>query len=287
VSSRLIVNADDYGLSPGVSRGILEAHRRGIVTSTTVMVNRPGIEEQISDALACPSLGIGLHFVFTTGQPVLPQSSIPGLVDEDGRFLDQHSVWAVADDIPVDQLRAELEAQLARFISLAGRLPDHIDCHHFVHVYPPFFQAYVDLAAEARLPLRIPFPLEVRRDHAVRVLPYLEGFPQNMVQDMVVANSALVLGRALAHPDHFISTFFGREMLTPGNLMRLLWALPEGTTELMCHPGYCDEGLAPCSYWRERETELAILTSRVVQNQVDALGVELVTFGSLSHAAQD
>jgi len=277
----LIVNADDYGRAPGVSRGILAAHREGIVTSTTVMVNQPGVEEQLAEALACPGLGVGLHLVYTAWRPVLPPEQVPDLVDDNGLFLEQHDVWARAEQIPLDQLQAELTAQLERFVDLAGRLPDHLDCHHFVHLYPPFFQVYADLAARFHLPLRIPFPPETEFEQAARTLPFLEGFPRDLVRGMIVTNSALVKARRLAHPDRFISTFFGRGALTLEALFGLLETLPGGVTELMCHPGYDDPALAASSYRAEREIELHLLTHPAVQDRVKALGIELVTFSAL------
>jgi predicted glycoside hydrolase/deacetylase ChbG (UPF0249 family) len=281
MSKQLIVNADDYGRAPGVSRGILAAHREGIVTSTTVMINQPGVEEQLAQALACPNLGLGLHLVFTAWRPVLPAEEVPGLVDDNGLFLEQHDVWARAEQIPLDQLQAELTAQLERFVDLAGRLPDHLDCHHFVHLYPPFFQVYAELAARFHLPLRIPFPPETEFEQAARTLPFLEGFPRDLVRGMIVTNSALVKARRLAHPDRFISTFFGRGALTLEALFGLLETLPGGVTELMCHPGYDDPALAASSYRAEREIELHLLTHPAVQDRVKALGIELVTFSAL------
>jgi predicted glycoside hydrolase/deacetylase ChbG (UPF0249 family) len=281
MSGQLIVNADDYGRSPGVSRGILQAHREGIVTSTTVMINQPGVEHQLAEALDCPHLGLGLHLTFSAWRPVLPAEAVPGLLDEDGMFLDQHTLWARAEEIPIDQLRAELAAQFERFVALAGGPPDHLDCHHFVHLYPPFFQVYADLAAGFHLPLRIPFPPEADFRQAAKTLPFLEGFPRDRVRGMIATNSALIRARRLAHPDHFVSTFFGRRALTLDNLLALLEALPEGVSELMCHPGYDDPHLAPSTYRAEREIELALLTQPPVRERVRDLGIELVTFGVL------
>jgi predicted glycoside hydrolase/deacetylase ChbG (UPF0249 family) len=278
---QLIVNADDYGRAPGVSRGILQAHLEGIVTSTTVMINQPGIQAQLADALACPRLGIGLHLVFTAWRPILSPETIPGLVGPDGQFLDQHTLWARAEKAPLDQLRAELTAQVERFIILAGRLPDHLDCHHFVHLYPPFFQVYADLAARVHLPLRVPFPPETEFQAAVKTLPFLEGFPRDLVRGMIVTNSALLRARALVHPDRFIGTFFGKKALTAGNLLNLLDTLPEGSSELMCHPGYDDSALAASTYRAERQRELTILTHPAVRARVAELGIELSTFSLL------
>lgn len=282
MNRRLIVNADDYGRSPGVSRGILQAHREGIVTSTTVMINQPGVEAQLEEALACSELGLGLHLVFSAWRPVLPSGAIPGLVDEQGAFLDQHTLWARAEEIPADELRAELTAQVERFIHLAGRPPDHLDSHHFVHLHPPFFQVYADLAEQYSLPLRVPFPPETDFVQAVRTLPFLEDFPHDLVRGMVATNSALLASRGLAYPEHFIGTFFGREVLTLETLLKLLRGLPAGVSELMCHPGYNDAALASSTYRAEREIELKLLTAPAVCEQVQALDIELVTFGTLA-----
>jgi chitin disaccharide deacetylase len=283
---RLIVNADDYGRAPGVCQGILEAHRSGIVTSTTVMINQPGIEDHLAAALARPGLGVGLHLVFTAGKPLLPVERVPGLVDRTGHFLDQHTVWARAERLPVAELRQELAAQVQRFAALAGHLPDHLDCHHFVHLYPPFFQVYADLATEYGLPLRVPFPVEADFRVAAGALPYLEEFPKDLVRGMIVTNSSLLRARKLVYPDHFVGAFFGRRALELETLFRLLAALPAGTSELMCHPGYDDPALAGSSYRSDRELELALLTDPRVRAQVDALDIELVTFGILQGAGR-
>lgn len=281
MTRHLIVNADDYGRTPGVSQGILTAHREGIVTSTTVMINRPDIATHLREALACPDLGVGLHLVFTAGRSVLDAEAVPDLLGTDGVFIDQHTLWAQADHIPLDQLRAELAAQIEHFVDLAGQLPDHLDCHHFVHLYPPFFQVYADLAQDYQLPLRVPFPTETDFDAALKTLPYLEGFPRDMVRGMIVTNSALLKPRQVSYPDRFIGTFFGRAALTLDFLLSLLDNLPEGTSELMCHPGSNDPGLATSTYRDEREIEMSLLTHPSVRQRIKAREIDLVTFREL------
>ena len=279
---KLIVNADDFGRSPGVSRGILRAHQEGLVTSTSVMINQPGVEAQLVEALACSNLGIGLHLVFTAGRPLLSSTDIPSLVDEDGFFLDQHTLWAQAGSVSSAQLLSELTTQVERFAALASQWPDHLDCHHFVHLFSPFFQVYADLAARFHLPLRVPFPPATDFRKAVGTLPFLEGFPNNLVRGMIVTNSALLRARGLAYPDRFISTFYGPEALTLDHLLHLLEILPAGISELMCHPGYDDPPLALSTYRRERETELALLTQPTVLSYVKEAGIQLVTFDTLT-----
>jgi predicted glycoside hydrolase/deacetylase ChbG (UPF0249 family) len=282
MSRELIVNADDFGRSPGVSRGILKAHRQGIVTSTTVMINQQGVDVQLQEALNRTELGIGLHLAFTAWRPVLPPSRVPDLVDRQGHFLDQHTIWAQAESIPLRQLRDELTAQVDRFTELAGHPPDHLDCHHFVHLYPPFFALYADLAARLGLPLRAPFPVQTDFEKAIGTLPFLAGFPTDLVRGMVATNSALLQTRGLAHPSHFESTFFGRDAVSLEHLLRLLDNLPTGVSELMCHPGYADTGLTQSTYQLERELELAVLTDPILPEELAKRDICLVTFSALT-----
>lgn len=119
----LIVNADDFGLSPGVNYGIIEAHRHGLVTSTTAMMNAGGIEHAAEISADYPLLGVGLHFVLSYGRPL---SAMPSLVREGhlGKW-----VWEVAKQgsLADEDIVAELHQQFDRFVSLFGRQPTHID----------------------------------------------------------------------------------------------------------------------------------------------------------------
>jgi len=127
----LIVNADDFGASSGINRGILEAHQRGILTSTSLMVNMPAALEAIELSRAFPKLGIGLHVNFTG--------------ESEGPVVD------IADS---DACRVELARQFDRFVALTERLPSHLDSHHHVHRRKNLLPSFLDLAARYRLPLR-------------------------------------------------------------------------------------------------------------------------------------
>jgi predicted glycoside hydrolase/deacetylase ChbG (UPF0249 family) len=133
--------------------------------------------------------------------------------------------------------------------------------------------------------MRVPFPVETDFGQAIDALPYLEAFPHDLVKGMVVSNSALLSSRKLVYPDHFISTFFGRKALTLDFLLHLLDTLPDGVSELMCHPGYVDSDLNS-GYREERETELALLTNPVVRERIEKLGIELVTFDAVRSAPE-
>jgi chitin disaccharide deacetylase len=128
---RLIVNADDFGAGRGINRGIVEAHRDGILTSASMMVDMPGSEEAARLAAALPGLSVGLHAVLT-GESEAP------LVDFDER----------------ERCRADLRRQVRRFAQLTGRSPTHLDSHHNVHRDPRLLPLFFELAEEHRLPLR-------------------------------------------------------------------------------------------------------------------------------------
>ena len=125
----LIVNADDFGADDGTTRGIILAHERGIVTSTSLMVDMPGARDAVGAARAHPRLGLGLHVNFTAG------ARIPD-----------------PDDLGAQ--RQELERQLDRFTELTGRMPTHVDSHHHVHRKPELAPAFVELCRDRGIPLR-------------------------------------------------------------------------------------------------------------------------------------
>lgn len=126
----LIVNGDDFGASPGINRGIIDAHDRGILTSTSLMVNMPWSEEAARLSRAIPDLSVGLHVHMSD---VVRLSANP------------------AED---DSFRAELDRQFLRFLELMGRAPTHVDSHHNVHRDPRLLPHFLDLAREYNLPLR-------------------------------------------------------------------------------------------------------------------------------------
>src|SRR5262249_49277242 len=134
---RLIVNADDFGLTRGVSRGILEAGRSGIVTSTTVLVNRAADRGQLEE-LSASGLRVGLHFTLTRGAPVSAPRRVPSLLDDAGQL--RRDPVAVAERARPDEARIEIGNQIDAFRSLMGRFPTHLDSHHHVGRHEPLLE---------------------------------------------------------------------------------------------------------------------------------------------------
>jgi chitin disaccharide deacetylase len=272
---RLIVNADDYGHTPGVSKGIREGHLRGIVTSTTAMMNMPDVEKALERARQeCPRLGIGVHLVLTTGVALLPASKVSTLVNPEGSFPGEEGLISQIMSLDLDQVRSELTAQVEKYIAITGRAPDHLDSHHHAAYFSAgICQIYLEIAQKYDCPVRFP---------SGRVgMDILGGFPQEYAITCNTENQELIRKYKIPSPDYFFKSFYD-ESCTLEYLLDALANLPEGTTEWMCHPGYADSELLNCStYAVQRQNELALLTDEKVRKFVDNNSIELIPFGSL------
>ncbi len=246
MSRRLIVNADDFGRSRGINRGIVSTHQHGIVTSTTLMVNLPWAAEAATVSERVPTLGVGLHLNFCYGPPLTADStSLQSPDDLLDRDLARLRTRATADDID-----REARAQLVRFRELIGRDPTHLDSHQHVHSWPVAIEPVAALAREIGVPVRGCTPQH--RD-TLRML-------------------------GVDCPDSFVIDFYGEANIDSGTLASIVTALPPGTSELMCHPGEDDADLADSSYRREREVELATLCSPDIRKLIEELQIELTGF---------
>ena len=280
---RLIVNADDFGRTHRVSQGILKAHGEGIVTSTTAMMNMPGAAHDLARAASeAPRLALGVHLVFTVGRPLLPPEWVPSLVDEHGHFLAQDAIAQQPTRLRPDELLSEFKAQVSAFKNATGHLPDHIDCHHFVHVHPHVFAVYHAAALEHDLPMRIPFP-RTEADLADAELTAGEAslIPAETMKTLVRENWQRLAKQPVRAPDRFIVSFYA-DNVSVEHVLGVLDRLPEGVSELMTHPGFNDETLsAESSYNAMREAEIAVLADPRVKQRVAERGIELTTYAAV------
>lgn len=276
----LIVNADDLGRTVGINRGILEAHKKGIVTSATVMVNYPAAEEGIALMQAeAPFLGLGLHLNLTSGRPVLPLEEVPSLVDEQGLFRPPANWGAVMTAFAPEEVDRELRAQLARFIALAGKPPTHLDSHHHaVYCCPAGLRTMLDLAQTNTLPIRRP-PFAERAMETAN-LGLLEGLPPMQARAIADELHGMIADHPeVKMPDRFVTSFYGDKAIL-GELLVALTTLPEsGVTELMCHPGYAED--LDSVYKAPREAEIQWLTYPSTHEVIVAAKVRLMTFAEL------
>ncbi|MDP9251735.1 MAG: ChbG/HpnK family deacetylase [Chloroflexota bacterium] len=251
---KLIVNADDFGYTESITAGILRAHRDGIVTATTLMTSAPDTRGAATLARATPSLDVGVHLVVTFDRPTGDVARCRSLVDKHGRFFRPKEL--MSRDIVPEEALAEYRAQYNKARELLGREPTHVDSHHWVHDHPALEWAIGELARETGAAARI---------HSSEQRDRLRA-------------------RGVRSPDHFAREFQYEGKVGVDSLLALLERIARqtGVTELMCHPGEPDEGLAKRSgYARERETELATLTDPRVRAAVKDLGVTLATFAAV------
>ncbi|HEY3628186.1 MAG TPA: ChbG/HpnK family deacetylase, partial [Terracidiphilus sp.] len=243
--SRLIINADDFGLTPGVNRAIAELHQAGVLTSATLMARAGATHEAIRMAVETPSLGVGCHVVLVDGQPVLPPSAVPSLIDKQtGRF--PPSLITLLRRLFSGRIRAaEIEAEAAAQIALlqnAGLRLTHIDTHKHTHMFPPVLGPLLRAARKAGIgAVRNPFEPE----WAVRATPRA-----SLVRTMEVIAlrrfgpffRRMISRAGVATTDGTIAVA-GTGTFNADTVRALLGELPEGTWELVTHPGYNDADL--------------------------------------------
>jgi len=285
----LIVNADDLGWTDGVNRGILEAHRNGIVTSASLLANGASFADGIDAAKSTPGLGVGVHLNLSDGAPVAPRELVTSLLDNDGEFNGgpENLLMRIARGaLEANEVEQEWEAQIEK-VREAGIQPTHLDGHKHVHMLPGLFEIAIRLAkrnnigairiAHEASSLRAALSADDER-HTATVLK--QGVQARGLK--LLARDAREQARhaGISTSDYFCGIAQTGEMTKDG-VAQLLRSLPEGTTELMCHPGYVDQALqhSPTRLQNSRATELAILTDSEIRNLVASQGIRLIDYG--------
>jgi len=279
MSVRLIVNADDYGHTAGVSAGIRAAHLHGMVTSTTAMMNRPDAVQALPLAIqSCPRLGLGLHLVLTSGRPLLPPEKLASLVQPDGCFFSQAGFIDRLEQIDLDEVRAEWHAQVELFTRIAGRRPDHLDSHHHASYFTPgLFELMLLLAEECQCPIRKPFGADSASlgDY----MPFeMDAAAKNEIQNLIDRYAPCTT-------DRFTDRFYDQGV-SRLNLISILDEMAvdanDITVELMCHPAVVDDELrAVSSYNDNRAHELALVQDPEILAHLQALGIELISYAQI------
>ena len=248
---RLIVNADDFGFTPDVNRGILAAHRDGILTASTIMANGEAFDDAVRLARDAPLLDVGCHLVLISGRAVLPPyAPLPASVPELLRALAARRI----------RVYDELAAQVRKILA-AGMEPTHLDTHKHTHLAPPVLDAVARIAEEFEIRwVRRPFDIPVLRGRFHRVLAR----------------------HGCRTTDHFAGFQLTGRFRAP-ELAQLIRELPDGVTEFMCHPGYCGDDLrhARTRLKESRERELEALVAPEVRAELAEAAVELVNYRGL------
>jgi predicted glycoside hydrolase/deacetylase ChbG (UPF0249 family) len=272
---RLVVNADDFGFTRDVNEGIVEAHRKGILTAATIMANGAAFSHAVGLAGECPDLDVGCHLVLVGGKSLVrPGEDLPGSVTK----------MIAAITAKLLQPYAELRAQVLRILD-SGLDPVHMDTHKHTHLFPPVLDALARLSQEFRIPwVRRPFDLPMPEgDKALNVVPWLVKTSSRGMQFVRKRFEMVLEQSGCQTTDHFAG-FQMTGRFRAAQLAELIHHLPDGLTEFMCHPGKLGAELqaAATRLKESREEELEALTSPLVRKAVEEAGVKLVGFRELT-----
>ncbi len=265
-----MVNADDFGFTPDVNEGIVQAHREGILTSATLMANGEAFEDAIALARATPTLDVGCHLVLVGGRSLVSGEPLPRTPAALLAAIARRQVS------PYRELRAQVERILA-----AGIAPTHLDTHKHTHLAPPVLDAVARLGEEFAICwVRRPFDFPMTAGHSAvplfkRLTSRLLGLARHRFHRVLAEHHCRTT-------DHFAGFRITGRLRTP-ELVALLEALPEGSTELMCHPGRCGKALrrATTRLKESREAELDALVAPEVRGTIAREGIELVSYRKL------
>jgi len=291
----LIVNADDLGWTEGVNRGIVEAHRRGLVTSSSLLANGRAFESAVAAGQSNPQLGIGVHLNLSDGPPTAPAEEVHGLLNEGGHLEEgpESLLLRIASrSLAVEEVEREWDAQIQKVRS-AGIEPTHLDGHKHVQMLPGLFEIALRLAKKHGI-------RAIRVAHEESTLRSVLSSAGQRRTGVVLKQGVQARGLKLLAPDaremaehagiataDYFCGIAQTGALTREGVEKLLESLPDGTTELMCHPGYADEELRRTGtrLQESRETELQILTDAKVRKLVATRGIRLISYKLMGDVA--
>jgi hopanoid biosynthesis associated protein HpnK len=291
----LIVNADDLGWTEGVNRGIGQAHRNGIVTSASLLANGAAFESGVELARTTPGMGVGVHLNLSDGQPAAPRELVTTLLNDQGEFAvspESLLLKLARRSVLLGEVEREWDAQIQK-VRDAQIQPAHLDGHRHVHMLPGLFEIAVRLAkrhgisairiSHEESSLRAALSAGAQQKGAIVMK---QGIQARGLKLLVPDAREQAERAGLATADYFCGIAQTGELTREG-VLRLLKILPEGTTELMCHPGYADEELAKSAtrLQKSRQTEVEILTDTSVRNLVASQGIRLVDYAFVAEEA--
>jgi len=291
----LIVNADDLGWTDGVNRGIRDASRGGLVTSTSLLANGMAFAEAVKTAKSAPGLGVGVHLNLSDGAPVAESDSVMSLLNGQGTFAcgpESLLLKRARRGLVLAEVEREWDAQI-RKVRDAGIRPTHVDGHKHVHMLPGLFEIALRLAKRHGIEA-IRVSLE---ESSLRAALSSAGKHNSVVvvRQGVQARGLKLLARdareqarraGIATADYFCGIAQTGELTREG-VELFLRSLPDGTTELMCHPGYADEALQKSAtrLQASRQKELEILRDTRIRNLVASQGIRLIDYGYVTQEA--
>lgn len=277
---RIIVNADDFGRHPLINQAVAQAVETGFLRSATLMPGGKAFDGAVEVARTHKELGIGVHFTLVNGFPVLPPEEIPSLVTTEGVFYDTHNIFVkrfLTGKVSMDEVRRELAAQMEKMMR-TGLTLTHIDSHQHMHTLPGIIDAALDVAYKAGI-------------RAARV-PVIDLFcgdemsPGQLIGRLGLGTLARIARhkahkRGMKMPDTFAGIVAG-EAVSEKYLREMTESMPEGTTEVMLHPGTDNHVLVPACEWNhDFEEELRAVTSKATMQLLKDRNIEIGNFRDL------
>jgi hopanoid biosynthesis associated protein HpnK len=269
---RLVVNADDFGRSASINQAVIRAHREGILTTASLMVNEPAVEEAVALARENPELGVGLHLTLLCGHSALPPEQIPGLVDAKGEFTTNPASAGFRYFFQRslrEQLRQEIHAQFQRF--RATGLPlDHVNGHLHLHLHPTVFRILMADSGQLGIKrLRLTFdPFRLNLRLASGHFAY-RALHAAIFHALSARGRPALAQRGIRHTDAVFG-LLQNARVDEAYVTRLLPQLPAGDSELYSHPSL-----------DEFKNEFDALISPRVREQVNNLGIKLIRYQDL------
>jgi chitin disaccharide deacetylase len=284
----VIINADDFGLTRGVNKGIIRAHRDGILTSTTLMANGAAFDDAVEKARATPSLGVGCHLVLVGGKSVAPPEKISSLAGADGRLpptLPNLVTRLSLGLIRQSHIERELAAQVEK-VRAVGIEPTHFDTHKHSHCHPRAMEAVGKLAHETGVG-RLRNPTERLHDFWETARGDIDSFRAKLLM-CVAARAVAPLFRAVCRkyslraPDRFLGVAL-TGYTTSAKLRQMFDMVTDGTTEIMLHPGMQDEDLERTGsrLQQARQNEMDALLDQQLKGVLSERGIRLISFREL------
>jgi predicted glycoside hydrolase/deacetylase ChbG (UPF0249 family) len=291
----LLVNADDLGWTEGVNRGIVEAFHNGIVTSTSLLANGAAFDSGVGAAKSAQGLGVGVHLNLSDGAPVAERETVTSLLNDEGVFAggpESLLMKRARRGLLLSEVEREWDAQIQK-VRDAGLEPTHLDGHKHVHMLPGFFEIALRLAKRHDIgAIRVALEASSLRAALSSGAKQRTGV---VMKQGVQARGLKLLARdareqaeraGIATADYFCGIAQTGELTLEG-VTQFLKSLPDGTTELMCHPGYADAALQKTATRLQdsRQTELEILTDTGIRNLVASQGIRLIDYGFVTQEA--
>jgi len=276
---KLIINADDFGLSKRVNDSILKSFETGILRSASLLANGKFFYDAVEIINANPELDVGVHLTLVGGSPILDAAKVSSIVNRDGNFYEHafnFSVKYFANRVSLKEVKSELSAQIEKILDYGIKI-SHIDSHQHLHILPKIFDLTVKLADHYKIKF-IRFPKERLCRYMLRDLRY---FPRIIQMASLNFFCFIIKDRKFNKTNSFVGFFWGGKM-NKKKLLTIINNLPEdGICELMCHPGFTEDSARFSARAYRRVEEMNALTDSEVVKLLNKRKIEITCFNAL------